>query len=149
MNFPALTMITFFHNHQMLQMIGRPQWKTPQKRSREYVDKLCERLQSAGGVGRWVRSLGGGWFTEGSGLCFAFLVALAQGCKQEHCVLDNTNSLHRRLGYLFVFLSPGVTQHTSSPVQSVKQCSDGSWTVQFGPNGEHEAGGFEEVCGVG
>ncbi|CAM9147396.1 unnamed protein product, partial [Sphacelaria rigidula] len=44
MNHSALAMISFFHNHQMLQVFGRPQWKTPASRSRQYVTEICRRI---------------------------------------------------------------------------------------------------------
>ena len=30
------------------QLFGRPYWKTPRNRSREYVDKLCDQLETKG-----------------------------------------------------------------------------------------------------
>ncbi|CAM9801758.1 unnamed protein product [Choristocarpus tenellus] len=44
MNFSALTMISFFHNHQMLQVFGRPQWMTPAGRSTMYVQAICAQI---------------------------------------------------------------------------------------------------------
>eukprot|EP00752_Nemacystus_decipiens_P004454 g4067.t1 len=44
MGHSALAMISFFHNHQMLQVFGRPQWLTPAGRSRQYVEEICRRI---------------------------------------------------------------------------------------------------------
>ncbi|CAN0082345.1 unnamed protein product [Pylaiella littoralis] len=44
MGHSALAMISFFHNHQMLQVFGRPQWMTPEGRSRRYVQEICRRI---------------------------------------------------------------------------------------------------------
>ncbi|CAM9760750.1 unnamed protein product, partial [Ectocarpus sp. 12 AP-2014] len=44
MGHSALAMISFFHNHQMLQVFGRPQWMTPAGRSRQYVREICRRI---------------------------------------------------------------------------------------------------------
>eukprot|EP00616_Rhizochromulina_sp_CCMP1243_P000430 CAMPEP_0118970178 /NCGR_PEP_ID=MMETSP1173-20130426/7124_1 /TAXON_ID=1034831 /ORGANISM="Rhizochromulina marina cf, Strain CCMP1243" /LENGTH=996 /DNA_ID=CAMNT_0006919503 /DNA_START=1 /DNA_END=2991 /DNA_ORIENTATION=- len=48
LSFPALSLIAFFNNHQMLQVVGRPQWRTPARRSREYVDAIAAELQEQG-----------------------------------------------------------------------------------------------------
>ncbi|CAM9345742.1 unnamed protein product [Discosporangium mesarthrocarpum] len=42
--FSAITLISFFHNHQMLQAFGRPQWMTPAERSTAYVQAILKSL---------------------------------------------------------------------------------------------------------
>jgi predicted NAD/FAD-binding protein len=44
-DFPAETFLTFFLNHKLLQVNNRPQWKTVKGGSRQYVQKIAERLQ--------------------------------------------------------------------------------------------------------
>ncbi|CAM9582314.1 unnamed protein product, partial [Laminaria digitata] len=44
MGHSALAMISFLHNHQMLQVFGRPQWMTPKGRSRQYVQEISRRI---------------------------------------------------------------------------------------------------------
>ena len=41
LDFPARTFIEFFSNHSLLQVLGRPQWRTVKNGSRQYVDKLA------------------------------------------------------------------------------------------------------------
>lgn len=43
---PAETSISFYANHNMLQLFGRPQWLTPRKRSAEYVEAISGVLGS-------------------------------------------------------------------------------------------------------
>jgi len=45
--FPIQTMIHFMHNHQMLQINNRPQWKTVTNGSREYVRKIQQHLEKS------------------------------------------------------------------------------------------------------
>eukprot|EP01119_Soliformovum_irregulare_P000760 TRINITY_DN10558_c0_g1_i1.p1 TRINITY_DN10558_c0_g1~~TRINITY_DN10558_c0_g1_i1.p1 ORF type:complete len:498 (-),score=103.45 TRINITY_DN10558_c0_g1_i1:9-1466(-) len=44
LEFPFKSLIQFMHNHRLLQTFNRPQWKTVQGGSREYVKKIKERL---------------------------------------------------------------------------------------------------------
>jgi predicted NAD/FAD-binding protein len=41
LDFPARTFIEFFANHSLLQVTGRPQWRTVTNGSRQYLDKLA------------------------------------------------------------------------------------------------------------
>ena len=40
LDFPARTFIEFFANHSLLQVTGRPLWRTVKSGSRQYIDKL-------------------------------------------------------------------------------------------------------------
>lgn len=42
--YPAATFLRFFHNHGLLQLNGRPQWRTVAGGAREYVDRLAATL---------------------------------------------------------------------------------------------------------
>ena len=44
LEFPALTFVRFFHNHGMLQVSGRPQWRTVAGGSQRYVEPLVAPL---------------------------------------------------------------------------------------------------------
>ncbi|MEM7446382.1 MAG: FAD-dependent oxidoreductase [Pseudomonadota bacterium] len=41
MRFPATSFVRFFHNHGLLQVAGRPQWRTVKGGSRSYVKRLA------------------------------------------------------------------------------------------------------------
>lgn len=60
MAFPIGTLIRFCHNHGLLQVSNRPQWYTVQGGSREYVRRLAQGIEQAGGrihVGTPVQSV--------------------------------------------------------------------------------------------
>lgn len=40
LDFPARTFIEFFANHSLLQVLGRPQWRTVKSGSRQYIDSI-------------------------------------------------------------------------------------------------------------
>jgi len=42
LDFPARTFIGFFSNHSLLQVLGRPVWRTVKGGSREYISRLLE-----------------------------------------------------------------------------------------------------------
>lgn len=46
LDFPAETFLTFFLNHKLLQVNDRPQWKTVKNGSKNYVQKIAEKLQN-------------------------------------------------------------------------------------------------------
>ncbi|RYY90900.1 MAG: NAD/FAD-binding protein, partial [Comamonadaceae bacterium] len=47
LSFPVATMIRFCHNHGLLQIADRPQWRTVKGGSKHYVEKIVAGLQDA------------------------------------------------------------------------------------------------------
>jgi predicted NAD/FAD-binding protein len=47
-HFPARFLAEFFHNHGMLSLRHRPEWRTVRGGSRTYVDAICKRLTRLG-----------------------------------------------------------------------------------------------------
>ena len=45
LNFPAKTLLTFFKNHQLINFIFRPKWRTVKGGSKQYVNKVIEKLK--------------------------------------------------------------------------------------------------------
>jgi len=45
LNFPAETLIRFFHNHGLLSVDGQPQWYTVKGGSKEYVTRLTRKIK--------------------------------------------------------------------------------------------------------
>lgn len=45
LNFPARSFLRFFHNHGLLDLADRPQWRTVKGGSRAYVERLRDALQ--------------------------------------------------------------------------------------------------------
>lgn len=50
LQFPARSLFRFFVNHGLAQVFARPQWRTPAKRSRNYVTRLLDDFQAHGGT---------------------------------------------------------------------------------------------------
>ena len=46
LNFPAYTFLTFCLNHGLLQIFGRPQWKTVSNGSRTYIEKALSQIDN-------------------------------------------------------------------------------------------------------
>ncbi len=44
LSFPAETFLTFFMNHKLLEVNGRPKWRTVEKGSRQYVQKAALKI---------------------------------------------------------------------------------------------------------
>ncbi|KAI0059599.1 FAD/NAD(P)-binding domain-containing protein [Artomyces pyxidatus] len=47
LDFPAKTLIRFFHNHHLLQIIGKPSWLTIAGGSKKYVNAILSKLPSS------------------------------------------------------------------------------------------------------
>ena len=45
LNFPAKTLLTFFKNHQLINFIFRPKWRTVKGGSRQYVNKVVDKIK--------------------------------------------------------------------------------------------------------
>ena len=45
LNFPAKTLLIFFKNHQLINFIFRPKWRTVKGGSKRYVNKVIEKLK--------------------------------------------------------------------------------------------------------
>ena len=45
LNFPAKSLLTFFKNHQLINFIIRPKWRTVKNGSKQYVDKIIAKLK--------------------------------------------------------------------------------------------------------
>jgi len=45
LNFPAKSLLTFFKNHQLINFIFRPKWRTVRNGSKEYVKKVIKELE--------------------------------------------------------------------------------------------------------
>ena len=45
LNFPAKTLLTFFKNHQLINFIFRPKWRTVKGGSKQYVNKVVEKIK--------------------------------------------------------------------------------------------------------
>ena len=49
LNFPAKSLLTFFKNHQLINFIVRPKWRTVKNGSKEYVKKVIKELEKKPG----------------------------------------------------------------------------------------------------
>ena len=45
LNFPAKSLLTFFKNHQLINFVVRPKWRTVKNGSKQYIDKVLENLK--------------------------------------------------------------------------------------------------------
>ena len=46
LNFPAKSLLSFFKNHQLINFIIRPKWRTVEGGSKEYIKKIIKKLKS-------------------------------------------------------------------------------------------------------
>ena len=57
LDFPAITLFSFLNNHLLLQVSGHLHWKTPAKRSQEYVHAIVKELGSRAQANAGVKSV--------------------------------------------------------------------------------------------
>ncbi len=102
--FPLLTFARFFHNHGLLDLVDRPQWRTVRGGSRVYVDRLLDRfsgeVRTRSAVQR-VRRLGQGvevQIENGERLRFDALVLGCHGDEALKSIQAPTALEHELLG---------------------------------------------------
>ena len=45
LNFPAKSLLTFFKNHQLINFVVRPKWRTVKNGSKQYIEKVLQKLK--------------------------------------------------------------------------------------------------------
>lgn len=119
--FPMRFVIEFLHNHRMLQVEGRPVWRTVSGGSRVYVDKLLADYRGGIHLGTPVRSVArtarGATVRLGNGRSEEFdEVVLATHADQSARLLEAADARERETLMMFPYRRNRVTLHTDTTV---------------------------------
>ena len=133
MAFPARSFIQFMENHQLLNFIERPQWRTVSGGSREYVSKIANHL---GGRIRTdititgLRRSGGGVIlsVDGEGDIYFDKVVMAAHADQSLALIDDASDEEKAIIGAFDFQPNHVILHSDPALMPKRKAAWASWS---------------------
>jgi predicted NAD/FAD-binding protein len=139
--FPAASFARFFENHGLLDLRGRPQWRTVVGGGHRYVRRLLSgsslsaRRREA--VARVTRGAGGVEVTLASGGRVAFTdVVLACHADEALAMLEHPRTAERELLSRFAYQSNRAVLHTDERLMPRSRRVWSSWNYLASANGE-------------
>jgi predicted NAD/FAD-binding protein len=133
MAFPARSFIRFLDNHQLLNFIERPQWKTVSGGSRQYVKKITAALGDNLRVEANILGLerrGGGVVLsiEGEGEIYYDKVILAAHADQSLRLIRDASDDEKRVLGAFDFQPNRVVLHSDTRLMPKRKAAWASWS---------------------
>lgn len=136
--FPAHTLLRFWHNHGFLGLDTQHPWRTVSGGSRQYVEKLTRPLETQirrdRGVTK-VRSTAAGvelWFNDGTSECFDKAVIAAHGDQALSMLADPTPLEHELLGQ-FRYQANEAVLHTDPQFMPRTRRCWAAWNYRIDP----------------
>jgi predicted NAD/FAD-binding protein len=139
-DYPAAAMIRFCDNHGLLKVSNRPQWRTVDGGSREYVKRLTaaytDRVRLGRGAQHVTRSVEGVTITDAGGECARFDHAvLACHADQALAMLTDPSSEERALLGAFRYTSNETILHSDTVLMPQRKAIWSSWNYAAGSGG--------------
>lgn len=136
LNFPARYFIRFFHNHGMLSVDRRPQWRVIRGGSRSYVDPLTapfrERIHRAMPVARIARDADGVTLRTATGAEARFdAVVLACHSDQALALLERPTAVERELLGAIPYQENEAILHTDASVLPRAKLAWAAWNYHI------------------
>jgi predicted NAD/FAD-binding protein len=131
-DYPAAAMIRFCDNHGLLKVSGRPEWRTVDGGSREYVSRLtaayADRIRTGRGVRRVSRSSDGVAVTDASGETARFdHVVFATHADQALAMLSDPSPDESALLGVFQYTRNETILHTDASLMPKRKAIWSSW----------------------
>src|SRR3984885_10928782 len=131
-DYPAAAMIRFCDNHGLLKVSGRPEWRTVDGGSREYVSRLtaayADRVHVGRGVRQVSRSSGGVAITDASGETARFdHLVFATHADQALAILSDPSPDERALLGAFQYTRNETILHTDAALMPKRKAIWPSW----------------------
>lgn len=145
LDFPASTLLHFFHNHGFLGVTTHHPWFTVDGGARTYVEKMLEVLgqpRLGDPVVAVEEQEDGAWITTASGVRDRFdAVVLASHADQSLRLLAHPTEEQQRLLSAFHYQRNEASLHTDSSVMPMRRLAWASWNfrVELGPDGHQRA----------
>ncbi len=142
--FPMRFVIEFLHNHRMLQISGRPRWKTVVGGSREYVRLLtadfAARIRTRTVVTQVRRVAGGVELALRDGRRERFdEVVLAAHADQSLALVSDSDAVEEELLRAFPYQNNDVVLHTDTAMLPRSREAWASWNYRVPRNGQAPA----------
>ncbi len=131
-HYPACAFVRFFENHGLLQLKGRPIWRTVTGGSREYVRKLtaryADRVRLGAGVVSVRRDEGGGWVRDAAGGAAHYdHIVIAAHANEALAMLEDASSQERALLGACRYTKNRAILHTDRSLMPRRQSLWSSW----------------------
>jgi len=144
--FPVATMIRFCHNHGLIQIADRPQWRTVRGGSRHYVEKIVagisdKRLNTP--VRRITRSGVDVTVTTDAGIEHFDHVLLATHSDQSLAMLGDPSPAEAAVLGAIRYQPNHAVLHTDAAVLPQRRSAWAAWNYERAATGERESG---RVC---
>ncbi len=142
--YPAAALVRFFENHGLLKLNGRPQWRTVEGGSINYIGKLTgaysDRVRLGCGVRRVSRPEGGVLIEDDAGEVHRFdQVAIATHADQALAMLGDPSEAEQRLLNAFRYSRSPAVLHTDAALMPQRPAAWSSWNY-IGERGDAEGG---------
>lgn len=145
LDFPAATLLHFFHNHGFLGVTTHHPWFTVEGGSRTYLEKILAKLgvpRLADPVTSVVENESGAWITTASGKKERFdAVVIAAHADQSLAMLGQATEEQRRLLSPFHYQRNETLLHTDASVMPRKRLAWASWNFRV----DHPAAGHQRA----
>jgi predicted NAD/FAD-binding protein len=145
LDFPASTLLHFFHNHGFLGVTTHHPWFTVDGGARTYLEKMLEVLgqpRLGDPVVAVEEQEDGAWITTASGVRERFdAVVLASHADQSLRLLAHPTEEQQRLLSAFHYQRNEASLHTDPSVMPMRRLAWASWNfrVELGPDGHQRA----------
>lgn len=144
LEFPARTFIDFFANHGLLQIEGRPEWRTVRGGAQNYVDGLVEdadiEIVTGARLTRVTRHSGFVELTDATGARRRFdEVIFACQADEALALLEDASDEERRLLGAFRYTVNRAVLHTDQRLMPRRRSLWSSWNyLRSGPQGDEQ-----------
>jgi len=140
--YPASAFVRFFENHGLLQLAGRPQWRTVKGGSRAYINQLlaplADRVRTNAAAASVHREGGGVSIRDVSGAAHRFdEVVIATHADSALAMLDDASPAERALLSAFRYTKNRAVLHRDASLMPRRRPLWASWNYV----GENQAGG--------
>jgi predicted NAD/FAD-binding protein len=130
--YPAAAFIRFCQNHGLLQLVGRPQWRTVVGGSREYVQRLtasfAEHIHTSTAIVAIRRDVAGVELIDGSGVRRRFdAVVIATHADRALAMLAEPSAEERRLLSAFGYSKNEAVLHRDPALMPQRRAAWTSW----------------------
>ncbi|MGZ5156623.1 MAG: NAD(P)/FAD-dependent oxidoreductase, partial [Caldimonas sp.] len=135
LRFPVATLIRFCHNHGLLQVTGRPQWRTVRGGARTYVNRMVESIADARlntPVRQVRRTASGGEVSTDSGSERFDAVVLACHSDQSLALLADPSEAEREVLGAIRYHPNRAVLHTDTSVLPRRRRAWAAWNYERG-----------------
>lgn len=135
--FPIRYFVSFMHNHNMLNLTDRPQWRTVKNGSKSYVDKLLSKTDAKMHTGTKVQSVSrdaGGVTVRANGMSHRFdKVVFATHSDQALRLLEKPTHAEIAILGQIAYQSNEIILHSDTSILPKKRAAWASWNVRVCP----------------